>query len=447
MEGKVKLTFCGGVGSTAGINFLLEVENKKILIDAGLYANSYDYEEINKESFSYNPAEIDFVFISQYQIESIGKLPKLVKEGFKGKIYSTPETKFISELILLDFLREEKKAKLIFDESDIKNTMALWEEISYGESLHLGDKLNFQLFDSGHIAGSSMINLNYKDKNMLFANAVGNSFKRKSLGFEKDYKFDYLVIESIYGNKVHEDAVSRKEHLENIIEETVNRQGTVFFPISSIDKIYTILLEVRELIEGGRIPKIPIFVDSLLASETIDIYGKLFKCQEEEIACKNLEVFLKNFKEIKFVVNDEDVKKMDNSVDPKIIIGEIDASSKKTRKNIIQYLSNPNDSIVFVDYQPVGSFGKKLQQEPDFLEMDGKKIKILSEIETIDGYSTHADHNGLFMFVDDFRQSLKQVFVVIGEPQSSMFFAQKLRDYMGVNAKCPQKYDSCELDF
>lgn len=435
---KFKLTFYGGTGTVSGVNFLLEGVDKKFLIDAGLYKGCDDCENKNSKEFPYEPADIDFVFLTQSHIEHSGKLPKLVKYGFKGIIYSTPETKFIAEVVLKNYLENESISEKIFNENDLEKTLSLWETVKIDEEVNLGNDLVITFFDAHHIVGSAIINFYHNNRNLLFANSIGSSF-----AMSKSIDVDYLVIESVYGDKVHKIKSEREEYLENIIENTVNRQGSVLFPISSTDKIYTVLSEIKQLVDKGRIPKIPVFIDSSVAVKLMSAYENLFECGENR--CDSVKDLVANFEGLKFIATKEDVAEMDEIKESKIIITE-ESDTEIGKKHIRDFVQHPNNTIVFVDYQLVGSLGRLLQEGFDNLKIDDKKINVLSQVETVDGYSSHADHNKLFMFVDDLKNTLKKVFIVIGEPKASMFLSQKIRDYMGVNTKCPKVGESCEID-
>ncbi|MBU4479994.1 MBL fold metallo-hydrolase [Patescibacteria group bacterium] len=434
---KFKLTFWGGAGFVTGVNFMLEGVGKKILVDIG----SFTKHEDNDKPLPYNPSEIDFLFVSHAQMEHMGRIPKLIKEGFKGTIYSTQETKFLSELMLTDCLGA---CGFSFEEEEVKQIMSLWKTISYGEIIDLNDGLTVKMYDAGHILGSSFFDFSYNNNSLIFANSVGSSFTKELSGIEENKKIKYLVIESVYGDKIHKLTDSVQEYVEDIIETTIKREGNVLIPVSSIDKIYLLLREIYSLMGSGKIPKIPVFVDSLLVEKSIGIYEKIFKC-EEYGSCNSLGNFVNNFEGLKFVKNGDDLGKIEG---PKIIIGGVGVSDKKKIDTYVEkYISDPNSSIIIPDYQIIGSLGRKLQEEEDFIVINEKKMPINIQIETIDGYSSHADHNHLFKFVDDLKDGLEKVFVVIGEEKSSEFLMNKLRDYLGVNSTAPKRGESFELEF
>lgn len=445
---KIKLTFHGGVGTVTGVNFLFDGLGKKILIDAGLSVQYTPDKIIDLGPTPYKPEEIDFIFVSHAHLDNIGKIPILVKEGFKGVIYSTVETKALSELILRDCLDSEasEDIKILFSEENINKTMSLWKTESYVKNINLGDDLKIKMYDAGHSLGSVIFELKHDGKNMVFVNSLGGTFVLGLSGMDKVKKINYLIMESVYGNKMHDTIGGRKSVLENFIENTVRRDGTVLMPITSIDKIYIILMEIRRLVEDGRIPRIPIFIDSILTHKAINVYSKIFSCGIRQ--CTDLKDFVESFKDLKIIENETGAEEVYKTEGSKIVItGASNSGIKRMQNYIEKFVSDPNSSIVFVDYQDKNSIGRKLQDGVSEINIEGKDIPVISQVETINGYSSHADHNKLFQFIDDYKNNLEKVFIVIGEPQASEYLAQKLKDRMGVNTKIPKKGDFYELDF
>jgi len=443
---KFKLTFYGGVGSVTGVNFLLEALGKKFLIDAGLTIRCIPSQTMEMGDTPYDIEEIDGIFISHADLGHMGKLPVLIKNGFRGNIYSTKETKLLSEIFFNDCLSGFKEGLENFSEEDVAKTILLWKTFSYGENIDLGEEISLRAYDAGHMLGSAIFEFKYNDKNLLFVNSLGVSFVPGLSGMDLVNKVDYMVIESVYGNKINETELSRRSYLEDFIEDAITRKGGVLIPISSVDKIYVILSDIYNLINNGKIPKISIIVDSSLAYKAKKIYSKLFRCEEGQ--CSDLDQFSEKFGDLKIVENgfgvDEIMKSEENTV---VIVGAGNSSSKRLGDYYEKFVSNPNNLIAFLDYQMEGSEGRKLQEGTGNINIAGKNIKVLSQIESITSYSSHADSNRLFKFVDEYKESLKKVFVVIGESNSSKSLATKLRDYIGVNAKVSERGETYELDF
>ncbi len=442
---KFKLTFYEGGDSVTGVNFLLEGLGKKILVDAGLSSQCVSDDFALGEPFPYKPEEIDFLFVSHADLSHAGKIPRLVKEGFKGVIYSTPETKSILELLFTDCtgVFSEKEGS-VFGEFDIKKTMDLWKTVFYRETIDLGDNLSVGMYDAGHVLGSSFFNFNHNEKNVLFANAVGGGFVKELSGISPDKKIDYLIMESVYGDKIHKLSGRRRELLEDVIETTINQQGSVLIPVSSVDKIFVILQDIDRLMVAGKIPKVPVFINSSIASQAVGLYSQLFRCVKGE--CNTLGDFSGSFDNLEFVTGEDRLAEV-NKIESKIMISGAGISGKKMFEGLIKdYMVDPNSSIIFPDYQLSGSIGRLMQESEGSVRIGEEDFPIRARVESVDGYSSHADYNTLFKFVDSLKYTLKKVFVAVGEPDSTSFLAGKLRDHLSVNAVAVQRGKSYELD-
>jgi metallo-beta-lactamase family protein len=439
-KNKLKFTFYDGIQTIPGANFLLEVEKTKILIDVGLLPVCLGCDS-NSVGFAYNPAEIDLLFVTHSHLSRIGRIPKLIKEGFKGKIYSTPATKDLATLLF-----SEKKSDF-YDSSDVDKMLSLWETKEYGNKLELNNNLSIIFRDAGHILGSAMIEVSTNDKKIVFTGSLGNSPHPLLKDIEKISNIDYLIIESVYGNKEHEDKNRRRDKLEDVIENTINREGILIIPTSSLERTQDILYEIYQLIEKGKIPQIPVIVDSALSIKILEIYKKYTENLNEKVReslKKGRNIF--DFPLLKFVTTKEESDKIHTNDDPKIIVGGVGDETNKKCYLSERCLSNPNNSILFTEHQLAGSVGRQLQEGVDFIEIQGKKVSIKAQVETISGYSSHADSKMLFSFVENLKESLKEVFVVTGEPKSSLYFIQRIRDYLGINAKSPEKGKVYEIE-
>lgn len=449
MDNKVKITFYGGTGTVTGANFLMEVEGKKILIDCGLTQGFKMADDINWDPFPYDSKEIDLLFVTHAHIDHIGRIPKLIDEGFQGTIYSTKPTKSLAPLMLEDtagILSHNKNHDLtkIYSEANIKTAINLWQGFEYNETIEITPNLKVYFLNAGHILGSAMICFIYKEKKILFTGDLGNSPSPLLPDTDKIIDADYVVMESVYGDRNHESRDERRKYLEQVIEDNYKRKGILIVPIFSLERSQELLFELNNLVEEKRIPEMPIFLDSPLAIRLTEIFKQYKEYWNENVQkIMSLDQYLFDFPGLRLTLEAEESKKIDSVPNPKIIIaGSGMSSGGRVVHHEKQYLPDPNNTLLLIGYQSVGSPGRLIQEGVKTVRIVGEYVTVRSHVVTIHGYSGHKDSDGLLNFISDMRDSVKKVFVVMGEPKSSTFLVQKLRDNLAVDAYAPEQGES-----
>ena len=461
--GMIKITFLGGAQEVTGANHLVEysspdsTQTGKLLIDCGMFQGTKTCEDQNHEPFGFSPKEIDVLFITHAHLDHIGRIPKLVKEGFKGKIISTPPTKDLAELSLVDSMgilkkeAEREKREPPYTEEEVRKAMEIWETSLYGETIHLaGVKAVFM--EAGHILGSAMVELVFgrgeSEKKVVFSGDLGNP---PTPLLKDPYDLtdaDYLIIESTYGSKEHEGREERKLKLERAIEDTIKSGGVLMIPAFSIERTQELLFELNDLVENGRINQVPIFLDSPLAIKATAIYKKYesyFNQEVKYVINSGDDIF--KFPGLKFCLRTEESKAINNVEPPKVVIA---GSGMSTGGRIVhhekRYLPDANSTLLLMSYQAAGSLGRQIEDGAKWVTILGDKIPVNARVLEIKGYSSHPDVNGLFSLVEKNSDKLKKVFVVQGEPHSALFFAQKVKDYLGIEAAAPARGESATLE-
>lgn len=458
-----KLTFYGGVGTVTGANFLLTTDNCKILVDCGLVQGSKFSENLNRTEFAYVPAEIDYLLITHAHIDHIGRIPKLVKDGFKGQILSTPETRELAEVLLLDTVKIlETEARHegvlpLYEAKDLPPVFALWSTLPYHTKKDLKDRISIYLKDAGHILGSSMIEIsrinseNGQTKKMVFTGDLGNSPSILLKDTEDITDANYILMESVYGDRNHPPKEERTKKLKQIIEDVIKYKRTLIIPVFSLERTQMIIYEMNELFESGEIKtQVPVFLDSPLAIKITGIYEKYtadFNDKARADILSGDDIF--NFPGLKFIVQSGESKMIERVPNPKIIMA---GSGMSVGGRVVQhenyYISNPDAEILFVGYQAVGSLGRRLQDGAKVVKIYGEEKEVRVKTDSIAGYSSHKDSDHLVEFVEKATESgkLKKVFCVMGEPKSSLFLVQKLRDNLGVEAVYPEFKEEVEIE-
>jgi metallo-beta-lactamase family protein len=447
--------FCyGGVGTVTGANFLLEVNAHKYIIDCGLLQGVKGAEEINLEEFPYEPSEIKALFVTHAHMDHIGRIPKLVKAGFRGEIYSTPETRDIAELMLADACRimeralREDGSKPLYGQADLELSLKLWKTISYDQKQDFGD-FRVRLLDAGHILGSAMWELSFPSgKKILFSGDIGNSPSPLIKPTERVEGLSYLVMDSVYGDRNHEDRATRSEKLKRILIEGIERGGAILIPVFSLERTQVILYELNNLIESKEIPSVPVFLDSPLAIRVTEIYDRISKHYNLDVQNQIKDgdnIF--DFPRLKETAAVRDSREIAHVPGPKIILA---GSGMSTAGRIVaheeMYLPDPKTTLLFLGYQAPGTLGRQIEEGLKKVVINDHQIQVRAKIEKIDGYSAHADSDALVNFVSSSAETLKKVFVAMGEPRSSIFLAQRLHDEYALEAIVPEQGKAYELE-
>ena len=453
----LKITFCGGATGPTGSNFLVETEKNKLLIDCGMFQGKEISTEKNKESFSYKPSEVEILFVTHSHLDHIGRIPKLIQDGFRGKIYSTPPTRDITELMLVDSLRVlTRQAHLRgeeppYSEEDVNTIMNLWQTKDYGEVVDVNNDLKVVFRDAGHILGSAMVEIEYNNKKMLFTGDLGNTPAPLLHDTEKIKDVAYIVMESVYGDRNHEDKDIRRSLVKKAILETINKNGTLMIPVFSIERTQEMLFEFNHLVEKGEIPMIPIFLDSPLAIKVTRIYKKYesyYNDKARDIIKSGDDIF--KFPMLRFTEKHKDSLAIDHIEEPKVIMaGSGMSNGGRIVRHEKNYLGDSKNMLLLVGFQAAGTLGRELQEGAKKVVIDDEEVLVRAKVETIHGYSAHKDSDNLLEFVEQAteKEILKKVFVVLGEPKSSLFLSQKIRDYLDVDSQVVQDGASVELLF
>lgn len=447
---KMKLTFYGGVGEVTGSNYVLESgvkgQESRIMVDCGLHQGSHYAERRNFEPFPYDPKTIEAVFITHSHLDHIGRLPNLVKSGFKGKIYSTPATKDFSELLLMDSEHilskeaEREGKQPLYGAEDVEAVMKVWEGADYHKLVDVGD-FSVEFFDAGHILGSAFVKVSSRGKTIVFSGDLGNYPAPIIHSTEKIDAADYCVIESTYGDRVHENVDKRKDMLEDVVEDAVTVKGTLLIPTFAMERTQELLYHLHQLFEEGRVPRVPVFIDSPLAIKLTAVYKKYenyFNKETFDIARSGDDIL--NFPGLHLTLTTEQSKEINDVPPPKVVIaGSGMSQGGRILHHEIRYLPDSKSTILFVGYQAQGSLGRAILDGAKTVRIFGEDVPIRCKKRSIPAYSAHADQPRLLAWLSPMRMALKKVFVVQGEEKSSEVLAEKIRDELAVDAVVPRE--------
>jgi metallo-beta-lactamase family protein len=452
------VTFAGGAQMPTGSNFLVEFGGKKILVDCGLVQGEVQSLPINSADFTYNPNSIEYLFVTHAHLDHVGRIPKLVRDGFRGKIVSTAPTRDMGELIMLDSLKLLQKEALaagvpaIYEEKDVLESMRLWDtsvdyDVPFTIKTDEGDATVI-LRDAGHILGSSIIEIAYRGKKLAFTGDLGNTPSPLMKDTAELHDIDYLVMESVYGDRNHKDKDERIEIFKEAVVSTIKKGGTVLIPAFSIERTQEILLAFNELVESGKIPEVPVYLNSPLGINVTKVYKKYeswFNENIEKVIKSGDDIFA--FKGLIQTPTPEESKAINHDHRPKVIIaGSGMSNGGRIVHHEEQYLPDPNSTIVIVGFQAIGTLGRKIVEGDKTVYIHGNPVPVKARIVNIHGFSAHKDSEHLVEFVEPMAEKLRKVFVVLGEPKSAYFLGQRIHEVYGVPVAVPERGDTIVLD-
>jgi metallo-beta-lactamase family protein len=459
----VKVKFLGAAGTVTGSRFLLDIGKFRMLFDCGLFQGLKELRLRNWEPFPIDAASIDAVVISHAHIDHTGYLPRLVKEGFKGPIYCTRPTADLMELMLLDSakLQEEEAsyanskgyskhevAEPLYNTADAEAVFPLLKKHNYGEKIQLNESIEIIYSDAGHLLGSAITELFIKGENqtkkIVFSGDLGRNTDIMLRPPTVIEQADILFIESTYGNKSN-PVLDPASDLERIIKEAFESGGVVLIPAFAVGRTQVLLYYLNQLMEKGRIPDVPVYIDSPMAISATYLYYRYpeyhkVKFNQSEFARK-METNM-----LMFVKTSQHSKSLNNIKKNAIIIS---SSGMMTGGRILHHLyhrlPNPQDTVIVSGYQAEGTRGRKLVDKEPSLRIFGEEVPVNCKVENMTTLSGHADKEELFQWMMNFRQSPKMVFTVHGEKNHLEAYVMAIKERLNWNVYEPTYLETVKL--
>ncbi|MFH0819258.1 MAG: MBL fold metallo-hydrolase [Patescibacteria group bacterium] len=449
----MKLTFIGACQEVTGSCYLLEIANKKILVDCGIWQGSRFTEDRNYNPFPFDPKTLDYVLLTHAHLDHCGRIPKLYKDGFRGQIISTNATLDFAALMLEDsahIIFEDAKDggyPPLYTEADAKNCTTLFNGHNYQEIINITDNIKCRFNDAGHILGSSIIEVWAENKKIVFSGDLGNPPVPILNPTEFIDEADYVVIESTYGGKIHEDARTKLLVVSSAIYEAVTMHGVLMIPAFAMERTQELLYELNKLIENKDVPSVPVFVDSPLAIKATEIFSKhkyLFNAEAQAKIKSGDDIF--DFPGLVMTETTMESKKINLEKAPKIIIaGSGMCHGGRIRHHLKRYLGDFKNQVLIVGYQVSGSLGRQLLDHEKKVRIEGSEINVAAKIRAVGAYSAHADQPKLINWLEQFSKKPKKIFITHGEMENATALADVIKQKMNIATEIPESNYSIEL--
>jgi metallo-beta-lactamase family protein len=452
---KIKIHFLGAAGTVTGSKYLIETSEKNILIDCGMFQGLKELREKNWEYLPIDVSTIDIVLLTHGHLDHTGYLPRLVKQGFRGKIIGTAPTLAITKIILLDSAKiheeeaekaneegysKHKPAEPFYSVQEAEVTLGFFQSNARDEWFELSENIKYRFRYNGHIIGATFIELEIFGKTFVFSGDIGREHDLLLYPPEKPEWADYLFMESTYGNKLHpQESVSDK--LVELINKTIHNRGNLIIPSFAVERLQTLMFLLWKLYNENRIPNIPIFIDSPMGNNVLSVFQNFpdwHKLPMKDFnAMNNRMNIITSYKET--------WETIDNPQPKVVIAGSGMVTGGRVLTYLKQMIDKENTTVLLVGYQAEGTRGRQLLEGAYELKFFGKYYPVKAEVHHIESLSAHADQQGLLDWTSNIKNIPEEVFLIHGEPTAQDAFRVKLRDSYGWKVTIPKLYEIREI--
>jgi metallo-beta-lactamase family protein len=450
----MKLTFCGANREVTGSCYHIATSTANIVVDCGMFQGGRYAEEKNHQDFPFNAAEVDVVVLTHAHFDHTGRLPKLYHAGFRGKIYCTSPTSALSMITLRDaaHLMEEEaerhNTEPLYRAEDVEPLENMWVHVKYHEEMQIAPGVSVVMADAGHILGSACVRIIADGKSIVFSGDLGNTPVPLLKSAECLIGAETVVIESTYGNRLHEGVEQRVDFLRKAILDTVRNKGVLLVPAFAIERTQELLYELNHLHSEGKIPNLPVFLDSPMAIRATEVFRANIDFLDE-VAKADLNRYgdLFSFPGMVSTPSANESKHILQVKGPKVIIaGSGMMNGGRILHHLKNYLRLDTTILAIIGFQVEGSLGRRLHEGERDVTIYGDDIHVKAEVRSCGAFSGHADYPRLMQWLHCFNsQPPKQVFVTHGEERAATAFAQSINEQLGIPTTVPNLGDSVEL--
>ena len=468
----MNIQFCGAAKMVTGSNILIETKKYKILVDCGMFQGSKKVEAMNFEEFPYNPSEIDYLILTHAHIDHSGRIPKLVKEGFRGRILSTKPTYDLCKIMLLDSAKIQeadvewenrkrqragkKPIEPLYTMDEAEFSLRFFEDYLYEQMIIINEDIRLRFKDAGHVLGSAIVELWIKEDGetlkLVFSGDLGLPNKPIINNPEYIDEADYLIVESTYGDTIHEGLGESTEKLIDIINKTVLRGGTVIIPSFAVGRTQELIYELNKYYEYNQEieehMRIPIYVDSPMAVEATNAFqanSSSFDDEAKNLILKGDNPFV--FLNLRYVKDQKESMALNKYTFPKVIISSSGmATGGRVRHHLKHNLWDERNSLVFVGYQAEGTLGRIILNGAKRVKILGEEVAVKAEIYDLEGLSGHADQIMLLDWIRKIKSKPQKIFIVHGEAESAKALSEKIEEEFKIETIIPNIHDKFVME-
>lgn len=466
----MRIQFLGATKTVTGSCFYVENDDTKFLVDCGAFQGNEEIEKMNYDSFPFDPAELKYVFLTHAHYDHCGRLPVLVKQGFRGRIISTQPTRDLTRIILLDSAKlqaeeadkwaakakkrevDEVPPKPLFTEQDVEETMKYFEVYPYGTSVNLQQDLEFRMRDAGHILGSSIFEFWLKNaagrlRKFVFSGDLGQPGARIVKDPDLIRDADYVICESTYGNRLHKDRQETVLELLVALQAAQKENGNVLIPSFAIERTQELLYEINLFVENRLLSNLPVYLDSPMATKATDIfrrYPDFYDIDAKRLIEKGDDPF--DFPGLHRVESAEESKRLVSKKGVVIIAGSGMCTGGRILHHLRNNIEDPTTHIVIVGYQVKGTLGRRIVDKEKELKIMGKTYQNNAQLHTLGGFSGHGDQRDLRYWLRGFGNTPRQTFLIHGDEDIIDAFATNLKSEINSNIYIPEYQESVNLE-
>ncbi|OGL73105.1 hypothetical protein A3E39_04395 [Candidatus Uhrbacteria bacterium RIFCSPHIGHO2_12_FULL_60_25] len=442
----MNITFHGAAREVTGSCYLVQTGNVRILVDCGMFQGSAYTDAKNFRDFGFDPADVDAVAVTHAHLDHTGRLPKLCKERFNGTIYATPPTRDITKIILEDaeqIMEDEFKREYrpkLYERKDVDAVMSRMTPVDYSQWVEIGD-LKIRFRDAGHIFGSSFIEVEERGGPRVgFSGDLGNVEVPILRPTAQIGACDAIMIESTYGNRIHEDPNTRSTKLREAIVSTVKQGGVLMIPAFAVERTQDLLYEMNTMVERGTLPKVDVYLDSPMAIKVTEVMRSYPEYYDRE-ALERVMVGddLLDFPGLHRTESRDQSKAINEAQRPKIIIaGAGMMNGGRIQHHLVRYLGDPKSTVLIIGYQAAGTLGRRLYSGEKHVDVLSERVTVKATVTSIGAFSAHADQKKLLTWLHEAKSPPTRVYCTHGEEAAAAALATRITEDLGIQADVPR---------